>query len=268
VASSAARPPANAAIVAAARAGEPDRYVAALLSPAAARPHLLSLAAFLGEVRRAVMLVREPTMGEIRLQWWRQALALDASMRTGNPVADGLREAAHACVLPAVLIDGILDARALELSGDAGDDAGRDSYLWKVEGAAFLLAGLILGGSQAELTPPAAAAGRAYGLARLLARPPRVPARAAAGMADPPRAIAADYRADTIADARRHLAACRQQLGGLPRAVQAAFLPLALVGPYLRILERRTGDVLRAGVTVAPVSRVARIAVAHWLHRI
>jgi 15-cis-phytoene synthase len=265
VASSAARPPANAAIVAAARVGEPDRYVAALLSPAAARPHLLSLAAFLGEVRRAVMLVREPAMGEIRLQWWRQALALDADMHTGNPVADALREAAHACALPAVLVDGILDARALELSGDAGDATGRDSYLWKVEGAAFLLAGLILGGSQAALTPPAAVAGRAYGLARLLARPP---ARTTPAMADPLRAIAADCRADTIADARRHLAACRQQLGNLPRKVHAAFLPLALVGPYLRILERRADDVLRAGVTVAPLSRVARIAAAHWLHRI
>src|SRR5262249_28656896 len=129
-----------------------------------------------------------------------------------------------------------------------------------VEGAAFLLAGLILGGNQAALTPPAAAAGRAYGIARLLARPPR-PLTA-------PHAAAADRRAATIADARRHLAACRQQLANLPRKVQVAFLPLALVGPYLRILERKAGEALRAGVTVAPLSRVARIAAAHWLHRI
>jgi phytoene synthase len=264
-----ASPRPNAAIAAAARAGEPDRYVAALFSPTAACPHLLALAAFLGEVRRAVMLVREPAMGEIRLQWWRQALALDAGARTGNPVADALRETARACALPTVLIDGIIDARALELSGDpAGSDAGLGSHLWNVEGAAFLLAGLILGGDQAALTPPAAAAGRAYGLARLLARPPRALPRASPAMVDPPHAAAADRRADTIADARRHLAACRQQLANLPRKAQVAFLPLALVDPYLRILERRAGDVLRAGVTVAPLSRVARIAAAHWLHRI
>ena len=58
----------------AARANEYDRYLAALLAPKAARPGLIALAAFQGEVARAVETVNEPIMGEIRLQWWRDAL--------------------------------------------------------------------------------------------------------------------------------------------------------------------------------------------------
>src|SRR4249920_224039 len=78
-----------------ARAGEPDRYLAALLAPPAARDGLLALAAFSAELGRIGQLVtREPMMGEIRLQWWRDALRpRDSGERTGNPVADALREA-------------------------------------------------------------------------------------------------------------------------------------------------------------------------------
>ena len=62
-------------IAAAARAGEPDRYLAALLSPAPARPALLALAAFSAEIGRVPFVAaNEPAIGEIRLQWWREAL--------------------------------------------------------------------------------------------------------------------------------------------------------------------------------------------------
>jgi phytoene synthase len=278
VATPAASAPANAAIIAAARAGEPDRYLAALLAPAAARQHLLALAAFLGELRRAVALVREPAMGEIRLQWWREALALDGRMRTGNPVADALRDAARLRALPAPLLSGIIDARASELAAAmAPDNAGREDYLWKGEGAAFLLAGLILGGGEAELAKAATAAGRAYGLARLLQGAPWVLARGSLTAAGHLRSLGlapgadgegvADRLAEILADVRRHLAVCRQQVANLPREARSAFLPLALVGPYVRSLERRGEEGLRTGVAIAPMTRLARMVAAHWLNR-
>ena len=78
------------AVAAAARAGEPDRYLAALLSPSSKRLGLLALAAFSAELANVPRLVtREPGMGEIRLQWWRDALHGDDGTRTGNPIADG-----------------------------------------------------------------------------------------------------------------------------------------------------------------------------------
>ena len=69
-------------VIASARSGEPDRYLAALLAPPAARADLLALAAFASELARVPSLVtREPTMGEIRLQWWRDALAARPARR-------------------------------------------------------------------------------------------------------------------------------------------------------------------------------------------
>jgi phytoene synthase len=57
-------------------------------------------------------------------------------------------------------------------------------------------------------------------------------------------------------------------VANLPRHVRPAFLPLALVEPYLRALERPGRDVLRAPAALAPLTRVWRIAAAHWLGRI
>ena len=58
-----------------ARSFDHDRYICAL---AAARGHLrplMALLAFNLEIARTRELVREPALGEIRLQWWREGLA-------------------------------------------------------------------------------------------------------------------------------------------------------------------------------------------------
>lgn len=51
-----------------ARTYAPDRYLAALLAPKSYRDDLIILAAFLGEMERIPKIVREPALGEIRLQ--------------------------------------------------------------------------------------------------------------------------------------------------------------------------------------------------------
>src|SRR3569623_1855512 len=54
------------------RAADPDRYFSALFAPAAARPLLFALYAFNAEVARVAETVREPMLGAIRLEWWRE----------------------------------------------------------------------------------------------------------------------------------------------------------------------------------------------------
>ena len=276
------------AVVACARAGEPDRYLAALLAPPPARPHLLALAAFASELARVPALVRhEPAMGAIRLQWWRDALrASEEGARTGNPVADALRATIEACRLPrAVLIEAI-DARELDLARcGLADDAAFAAYLWKSEGALFALAAGILssGRQQADLRPAAVASGQAYGLARLLIGLPYALARGrvplpqsrldAANVSSAELLTGEDSKAKGLVqnlsqEAREALARARKQVANLPRPVRGAFLPLALVETYLRALERPARPILRAPAEVAPLVRVWRIAVAHWLGRI
>ena len=59
----------------AARAYDRDRYLSALLAPSRARDDLVVLAAYLGEIQRVPLMIREALAGEIRLQWWRDALS-------------------------------------------------------------------------------------------------------------------------------------------------------------------------------------------------
>ena len=276
------------AVAASARSGEPDRYLAALLAPPAARAHLLALAAFSSELARVPLAVtREPAMGEIRLQWWRDALeAPHAGTLTGNPIADAVRDAAHRCALPVPLLLDVIDARQVDLAAQAmPDDGALRIHLWKSEGALFALAaGILRRETGADVHATAAACGQAYGLVRLLlglphslsrGRLPLPQSRLDAANVSSQELLSGDGGSNTAdmlagfcAETRKYLATSRQHVANLPRNMRVAFLPLALVETYLRALERPGRDVLRTPAEIAPLARVCRIAAAHWLGRI
>jgi 15-cis-phytoene synthase len=280
--------PTAATIADSARAGEPDRYLAALLAPPAARDGLIALAAFAAELGRIGHLVtREPMMGEIRLQWWRDALQpADPGVRTGNPIADALREATARHGLPAQLLLGIIDAHASDLQPEPfpSEDTVA-AYLGGSEAAPFTLAAHVLGEpapANPDLQAASAAAGRAYGLVRLLLGLPQALARGfsplprdrleRAGIAD--LASEADVAkvsaliGDLHAEVLHNLEAARQHVANLPRPSRVAFLPLALVEPYLRALEKPGQNPLRDLAEIAPLQRIWRIGRAHWLGRL
>ena len=273
-------------ILQSARAGEPDRYLAALLAPLPARLHLLALAAFSSELAHvSAAVTREPAMGEIRLQWWRDSLAPDA-VPTGNPIADALHTAIAEASLPRPVLLEVIDAHALDLSPQPLEsDADLDDYLQRTEGALFGLAARILDDRRGGAPHATAlAAGRVYGLARVLLGLPHALSR---GRQPLPRArieaaglsrdvLLAGEGGDRIAglldalhaEARAELAEARGHVANLPRELRLAFLPLALVETYLRALERPGRDVLRAPAGIAPLTRVFKIAAAHWLGRL
>jgi phytoene synthase len=282
---------ADAEVAAIARAGEPDRHLAALLAPAPEREGLLALAAFAAELARIPLrVVREPVMGEIRLEWWRKALLAPGGEEAGQRVAEAMREAIRRHHLPAALIDAMIDARALELAVQPfADDAAVADYLWRTEGALFALAGGVMGLELEDRGATAAfrAAGHAYGLTRLLLGLPRslsmgrVPLAASriaeAGLSAHELLAAAGGGADSlqvaalmhahIAQIRASLAEARRHVGQLPRRGRVVVLPLALVEPYVRQLERQFarlgGGALREEVQVLPLIRVWRVATAH-----
>lgn len=277
----------NSSLTAIAKDGEPDRYLAALLSPPAQREALLALAALSTELSRIPLrIVHEPAMGEIRLQWWRDALVLPPELRTGHPVADAVRKAAQDHQLPADLLEALIDARSLLLHDPSPltDEALRN-LLWKTEGALFALGAHVVGlPASSRLHTSCAAAGQAYGLARLLLDLPRMLAAGrvplakaqldSAGLsAEDLLANASDSKIETLlgvcsAQIRRNLDVARQFAATLPRAARVAFLPLALVEPYLRVLERSGGALLREETRVAPLTLVCRIAAAHLFGRL
>jgi 15-cis-phytoene synthase len=198
---------------------DPDRYFSALFAPADKRSFLFALYALNHELAHVAESVREPMIGEIRLQWWRETLE---GTRAGKPrphvVARAMAATFAACHLRSELLDAIIEARSFDLNrGPFTDDASRDAYLDATSGNLMRLASRILG---AEHDALAHEAGLAYGLAGLLRN------QAVRGRQILPDATSAK------ADALVHLAKARRLKK--PGASLAAFLPTSLVTLYVR----------------------------------
>lgn len=257
----------------AARTLEPDRYLAALLSPRAVRHDLITLAAFAGELKRIPQIVSDPHLAEIRLAWWRDVLLSETAGATGNPLADAMRALIAHHALDRDALAAWLDAFAHTFySAPPQDDAHLDLELSLIEGTPFAFAAVICGGQLASPDVDAAckAAGIAYGLARIALEFPRSLAR---GRVPLPALVNedADVNAVNPAEARRALAAlagpraaaAKSQFGKLSPAVRAALLPVALVEPYLSASCSQGHDLTRELADVAPLTRVWRIWLAH-----
>lgn len=78
------------------------------------RPRLLALFAFHIEIRRAPALVSEPPLGEIRLQWWREALdeAQGRKAVRAHPVVEALADARAVDAGNRADFERLIDARA------------------------------------------------------------------------------------------------------------------------------------------------------------
>lgn len=250
----------DAVVDAAARANALDCYFAARLAPRDARRDLIALAAFVGETARIVAAASEPLVAEMRLQWWRDALAPEhiGGEATGNPIADAVRAAIVQHALPVELFSGLLDARSRALDpGLVAGVAALDQYFDETDGAAFRLAARILGipGSDAA-DMLLCAAGRAYGRVRLLrAMPLMLDARRHSSHGH----LVNDWAAlapAILEGAKSSLQEARRQSHHTPIA---AVLPVALVGPYLTALERLGPKIVCERADISPLTRVWRL---------
>jgi phytoene synthase len=261
-----------------ARTYAPDFYLSALLAPRARQADLVTLAAYYGDIARIALSVSEGMLGEIRLQWWREALeTMRTGLKTGNPVADALIELADRRALPKDLVLRPLAGRADELDDDPlPDDGGLESYFDSTEGAAFDLAARVLG-VPAE-SPVLRMAGRAYGRARLALRLPLLLAKGRLQLPlsrfdgrDPRHATELDARSLVGTVTRQLAKEAREMLGEVrplvhreARDLRTAVLPLALVGPYFAALEGKDHDPLRQVADLSPVARMGRLWLAKW----
>ena len=155
-----------------AREGAPDRYLAALLAPRAVRSDLIALAAFAAEIEKIPRQVSEPHLGEIRYQWWRDALAPAGHFEaSGHPVADALAGAIQRHALPSASIGDYLDAHVHALYADAPEtDEQLRLELDLKDGLLFTLAARCLGAPDAQIEDAREVihhAAQAYGLMRL-----------------------------------------------------------------------------------------------------
>jgi 15-cis-phytoene synthase len=250
------------------RTNDRDRYLATLFAPEESRGALYALYAFNSEVARVREVAREPLPGEIRLQWWSDVLHGERSGEaSANPVASALLVAiGQHRIASAKLID-LIDARRFDLYDEPmAGIADLEAYARQTSSVLFALAAQILSGSAAEAA--AEPAGIAYAIVGLLRALPLYAARRQVfipmeildrhgvrseelfARRTGPRIDAALAELRNLAG--QHLDAASERMAELPRAALPAFLPLALVRPWLVRLEHSDAF---APVEIAPWRR-------------
>jgi 15-cis-phytoene synthase len=238
------------------RRDDVDCWLASLFVPKERRRHIHALYAFRLEIARVREVVSEALLGEIRFQWWRDALeGKNEGDAKANPVAAALLDTIAWHRLPKAPLLELIDARMRELYGDPIQSIeALEAYTKATSATLFRLAALILDGKEAPASLDAALhAGVAYGVTGLVRA---LPWHCARGQVFVPAAIlqvhgaSDDFSAghaspavlaalvELRAVARAHLDIFDAKLPGLPDKTRPAFLPACLCEPYLRLMER------------------------------
>lgn len=156
------------------RKGDEDRWLASRFAPKPLRQQLTALYAFNVEVASVATKVREPRLGEIRLQWWRDTV--EAIFRGGptpdHPVTRALAELCSQADLSLDTFDMMLTARVSDLSTAPFDTwSDLDNYIDATDGGLMrLAASLCLPDAPASAQRNAAfqAGARAWGYVNML----------------------------------------------------------------------------------------------------
>lgn len=237
--------------------GDRDRYVADLFAPDPFRKHLFALHAFSVEVARVREVVSDPMLGEIRLQWWRDTITNGTG---GHPVALALNATISKFALPKDAFLRLIEARIFDLYDDPMPSLlDLEGYAGDTSSSLIQLASIILAGGQNPGTADAAGhAGVAYALTGIMRA---LPIHIGRGQTFLPMGMISTRSVDVralfagkttlelrtlLADlrtiARQHLVEAEREIADLALPVRAAFLPLALLRPYLERMDRADYD--------------------------
>lgn len=269
------------------RRSDPDRYLATLYAPEAVRADLTALYLFNAEIASIRDRIREPLPGEVRIQWWRDALAAGKAAAGGYPLAEALLDAIQRHDLPLDAFDRYLEARIFDLYDDPMPSrADLEGYCGETASAVIQFAALML---EPEAAPAFASAAGHGGCAQAIAGLVRLmPLHRARGQCYVPGDILAAVgasRDDMIGPGGSESAAARRALDafielgrehaarfaeaakGMPASLRPAFLPASLAAPYLRRAAAAGARPLRRVIDISPLRRhwtMLRFAARGW----
>lgn len=250
------KPESAAFVLAELRDHDRDRYYATLLLPAGARAAVAALYAFNADIASVRDRAREPAAGEIRLQWWVDALAGQGHGNVRqNPLAEALLDAISEYGLPTSPLTRLIAARRFDLYQDPmPDTATFEGYAGETTSALYQIAAMILnGGGPIETGEAAGHLGVAHALIGHLrafgynASQNRIflpwdvfetcgvdEKDVLAGVGSENIAIALARLAEMAAE---HIAKARAAISRLPCPLRAVFAPIALLEPQARRLD-------------------------------
>lgn len=245
------------------RRGDPDRFRCVMVAPTQLRGHLLALYAFNLEVARAPWVTREPLIAQMRLQFWRDAIA---GIYGGTPqkheVILPLAVVIHKAKLPRELFESLIDARHFDIGQNPHSSRESfDLYIENTSGALMELAALALGAGK-EAIPTIRDFAYGAGVAKLLQA---LSALFAAGRDPVPTGWVLDRdliatgavseplsraTSEIAGEALRRLNRARQHRNLVPHSALAALLPGRDAGIVLRNILKSPENVLQ----LAPLS--------------
>lgn len=251
-----------------------DRYLSALLVSEPHRSGLMALYAFSAEIARIRDVVSEPLPGEVRLQWWRDLLeGTEHGASAANPVAYALLRTIETYKLPRQALIGMIEARIFDLYNDPMPSLNDlEGYAGETVSGVIQLACYILNnGEDPETATAAGHAGVAWGLTGLMRSLPWHAARQQMYLpkdvlqrhaVDPETVFKGETTPELRAalgemrgHVRHHLDRVRQAADTVPPLCRPAFLPLALVEVYLKVLEDPGFDPLKTRTEVSQMRR-------------
>lgn len=229
-----------------------DRFLATLVLPAEQRPAISALYAFNADIAAIRERVSGPQPGEIRLQWWNDALTGNGhgAVRQ-NPLADALLTTIEQFSLPVGTFQRLIGARRFDLYDDPMPDLETfEGYAGETASTLFQLSAMIL--NQGKPVEPGDAAGhlgvaqamighlRAFGYVSAQGRimlPWSI--LEANGVREGEIFAGQDSEGlhaalGQIAEmAQDHLDKARKSIAALPRSLHPAFAAIALLEPQL-----------------------------------
>ncbi len=237
------------AVAKTARQGDPARFEAAMFAGPDRREDLFALIALNVELSRIPESVSEPMLGEIRLQWWDDALGalFEDGREEGHEVIAALAQPIAEKRLPRDRLEALINARRLALSDQPMDSADVLDRLISQTGGALAALQIAALGGDLRAQDAAAEAGWAEGAGRLIAA---LPAMLGSGQideeairtGDAPPALSGLIR--TLAETGvEKLTSARASRATIPRHCRA---PLLSIRPQ----ERRLKAVLTPGANI------------------
>lgn len=263
-----------------------DRFLTTLFAPSGKRGALIALYAFNIEIARVREAVTEPMLGQIRLQWWREAIeGLAGGETRGHEAAIALAATWKAGSFPADRFISLIDARERDLDEMPFEDiAALEAYAEATSSALMTLAGFALVGNAVEEAGAAIRpAGIAYALTGLLRA---LPLHASQGRlflpldlmrrheVDPHRIFAGEMSAglraaidEILALACARLSEARASGRTVSRELLPALLPASLCDRYLATMSARDFDPFRHTTEVPAFLQQSRLAMRSLTRR-
>lgn len=211
---------------------DPDRFMAAMAAPVAARRVLFPLYAMNVEVARAPWVTEEPMIAEMRLQWWRDVVG---EIAAGTPVRRHEVVTPLAEILPGELaaqLDEMVAVRRWDIYKDSFEDRDHfERYINHSAGTLMWVAASCLGSVEESVVRDFAyAAGVASWVRAIPALEAHKRVPLLDGTSDGIRALAND--------GLMRLARARANRGAISKAAAAALLPGWQTGAILRQVVR------------------------------